>query len=35
MREDLKKRKMQMKNLSDGPLVEIIGMPPELEKVAT
>ena len=34
MREDLKKRKQQMKN-TDGPLVEIVGLTPELEKLAS
>lgn len=34
MREDLKKRKQQMKK-SDGPLVEIVGLTPELVKMAS
>ena len=34
MREDLARRKQQMKK-SDGPLVEIAGVTPELEKLAS
>ena len=34
MREDLKRRKQQMKK-SDGPVVEIAGVTPELKKLAS